>query len=78
MTDQESSRELIILQHSLNEEYNKLSYYNSQIKECNNKITELKKNIFKKCEHNWIVDNSCYSEHTEYICQLCNLSKYDR
>jgi hypothetical protein len=66
------------LQHQLNDEYNKLSYYNSLTKECNNKIVKLKKEIFSKCEHKWVVDHSCFSEHTEYICSLCNLSKYDR
>ena len=39
-----------------------------------NKVEEI---IYFKCDHFWIIDRANVGEHTEYICNHCNLSKND-
>jgi hypothetical protein len=38
-------------------------------------IITLKKLIYDSCIHKWEVDRGYYSEHTEYICRECGMSK---
>ena len=63
------------LQEALDKE---LVKYNSAKESLNNiegNIITLKKLIYESCIHKWEVDRGYYSEHTEYVCRECGLSK---
>lgn len=36
-------------------------------------LDKLHKTLFKKCQHNWIIDRSDNNEHTQYVCTNCSL-----
>ena len=42
------------------------------------RINNIEETIYFKCDHYWILDRANVSEHTEYICTHCNLSKNDK
>jgi len=39
------------------------------------KIKELEKEIYNKCNHDWTIDRTNVGEHTEYVCIHCNMYK---
>ena len=41
------------------------------------RINNIEEKIYFKCDHFWIIDRANVGEHTEYICNHCNLSKND-
>lgn len=52
--------------------------YNSAkitLKNIEDNIIMLKQLIYESCIHKWEVDGGYYSEHTEYICKECGMSK---
>jgi hypothetical protein len=48
------------------------NYYNEKIRieMENNKIDDI---LRKKCHHQWEIVSSCYSDHTVYVCTICNI-----
>jgi hypothetical protein len=71
MTEQYISQNLNHLKKQLEAEITHLEYIKRQMKNSENTINHLKSLIYNICEHNWIVDSSCYNEQTEFICSKC-------
>ncbi len=63
------------LQEALNKELVKYNSAKETLKNIEGNIITLKKLIYESCIHKWEVDHGYYSEHTEYICCECGMSK---
>ena len=64
-----------VLQEALDKELVKYNSTKDALKNIETKMIALKQLIHELCIHKWEVDSSYYSEHTEYICIHCGMSK---
>lgn len=58
-------------------EDNKIKYneLKKDLLELDSIINQLTKLIYDNCDHNWVVDHTFSDEHTNYICNRCNLTR---
>ena len=54
------------LENELSDKYNQINTLKYKIKLLNNEL-------YKKCQHNWVPDSTCYGEHTTFRCEHCML-----
>lgn len=67
-----NDNQLKILRNNLN---NRLFSERMKVEILNNKLVLLEKMLYNKCKHKWIIDQNIMSEHTEYVCENCQLHK---
>jgi len=66
------TQELLDIKNKIN---TLISNYKLIINNYDNLLNTINKNIYDKCNHNWIIDHYSINEHTEYTCSYCNLNK---
>ena len=64
-----------IISNTILQKKAKLIYYEKNIKLIEEEIKKLKKELFIKCQHNWIKDCDDRSCHSSWICEYCKLYK---
>ena len=56
--------------------YNLIYQCEKTVKICNEEIRQLKKELYKKCKHEWIYDEcSNFDDRSKYICKFCKLNR---
>ena len=59
----------------LNNLRSELSTLKTQMTIVQQKIKEMEKDIYIKCNHVWTIDRTNVGEHTEHVCVQCNMCK---
>jgi uncharacterized membrane protein affecting hemolysin expression len=75
MTEKYISQNLEHLKNQLAAEEVNLAYIKKQMTQSENVINHLKELIYNICNHEFVIDSSSYSEHTEFICNKCGYNK---
>jgi hypothetical protein len=52
-----------------------LSTLRNQMLSVQQRIQQMEKEIYIKCNHVWTIDRTNVGEHTEHICTHCSMSK---
>jgi hypothetical protein len=60
---------------NLNNLRSELSTLKTQMTIIHQKIKEMEKDIYIKCNHVWTIDRTNVGEHTEHVCVHCNMFK---
>ncbi len=71
MTEEFISQNVEHLKRQLEAEISSLHTFKLQVRNSENTINHLKEMIYKICQHNFVVDSSSCSEHTEFVCTKC-------
>ena len=66
-----------IINNNINYENYMITQYNFKIKQSKKRKIHYEYNLYKACNHCWIIDNSYYGpyEKLQYICNKCYLYK---
>jgi len=64
-----------IISNTILQKANEILYFEKNIKLLADQIRNLKKELFKTCNHNWVKDYEDRSCHSSWICKHCKLYK---
>ena len=64
-----------IISNTILEKKTQIIYYEKNIKLVEEQIKKLKKELFQKCNHNWVKDCDDRSSHSSWMCEHCKLYK---
>tara|TARA_Y200000002_G_C22515353_1_gene593145 strand:+ start:114 stop:344 length:231 start_codon:yes stop_codon:yes gene_type:complete len=70
------NNEALVIMSEIKKKQKKIFQYNKIINENKNDIKNLKKELFTKCDHEWVYDEwANFDDKCKYVCKYCGLYK---
>ena len=68
-----NTKQLIETKHKINRQINE---HYQRIDQLKKELHKIECDLYKTCNHDWIIDRYVISEHTEYECSKCGLGRH--